>query len=96
MNILLVTVDYLRADRVGLNGYEGNTTPFLYSLSGNCIFPEAYSTSNHTREAVPSILTGLYPENSVTRTYRIKSPTLAELLSKERYSTGAFLTSSPR
>jgi len=94
MNVLLVTVDSLRADRVGANGYDRNTTPFLDSLAREyTFFPEAYSTSNHTREAVPSILTGFYPENSVTRMYRIKRPTLAETLSEKGYDTGAFVSS---
>ncbi len=93
MNVLLVTVDSLRADRVGYNGYSRNTTPFLDSLADDGVFfRRAYSPSSHTREAVPSILTGTYPSSAVTRRYRIRQPTVARLLSAEGYETGAFLS----
>jgi len=92
-NVLLVTVDSLRADRVGYNGYARNTTPFLDSLADDGVFfRRAYSPSSHTREAVPSILTGTYPSRAVTRRYRIRQPTVARLLDAEGYETGAFLS----
>lgn len=92
MNVVLVTVDSLRADHVGFMGYDRDTTPYLDELADRGLFFErAYSPSNHTREAVPSILTGRYPENSVTRTYSMKAPTVAETLSARGYATGAFL-----
>lgn len=92
MNVVLVTVDSLRVDHVGYMGYDRETTPFLDDLADRGVFFErAYSPSNHTREAVPSILTGRYPEDAVTRTYRMKAPTVAETLSEEGYDTGAFL-----
>ncbi|MDZ7688372.1 MAG: sulfatase [Halobacteriales archaeon] len=92
MNFLLITVDSLRADRVGRNGYGRNTTPFLDELSSEAVFFErAYSPSSHTREAVPSILTGKYPSRAVTRTYRIRETTVVRLLSDEGYETGGFV-----
>ena len=93
MNFLLITVDSLRADRVGRNGYRRNTTPFLDELAEEAVFFErAYSPSSHTREAVPSILTGRYPSRAVTRTYRIRQPTVARLLNNAGYETGAFVS----
>jgi len=93
MNFLLITVDSLRADRLGCNGYGRNTTPFLDSLADDSVFFErAYSPSSHTREAVPSILTGTYPSHAVTRTYRIRKPTVARILSDAGYETGAFVS----
>jgi arylsulfatase A-like enzyme len=93
MNFVLVTVDSLRADRVGRNGYARDTTPFLDRLAENSVFFErAYSPSSHTREAVPSILTGTYPSKAVTRTYRIRQPTVANLLNEAGYETGGFVS----
>ena len=93
MNFLLITVDSLRADHIGRNGYRRNTTPFLDELAEEAVFFErAYSPSSHTREAVPSILTGFYPSQAVTRTYRIRKPTVARRLSDTGYETGAFLS----
>jgi arylsulfatase A-like enzyme len=93
MNVLLITVDSLRADRIGRNGYGRDTTPFLDELADEAVFFErAYSPSSHTREAVPSILTGFYPSQAVTRTYGIRKPTVGSLLSDAGYETGAFLS----
>lgn len=93
MNVLLITVDSLRADRIGRNGYGRDTTPFLDELSDEAAFFErAYSPSSHTREAVPSILTGFYPSQAVTRTYGIRETTIGSLLSDADYETGAFLS----
>lgn len=93
MNFLLITVDSLRADRIGRNGYGRNTTPFLDELADEAAFFErAYSPSSHTREAIPSILTGTYPSRAVTRTYRMREPTVACLLKDNGYETGAFLS----
>ena len=93
MNVLLITVDSFRADRLGCNGYRRSTTPFLDSLVEDSVFFErAYSPSSHTREAVPSILTGTYPSRAVTRRYRILKPTVARLLRHEGYDTGAFVS----
>ena len=92
MNFVLVTVDSLRADRVG-DGYARNTTPFLDGLADEALFFErAYSPSSHTREAVPSILTGCYPSNAVTRTYRMTEPTVAQILQDAGYETGGFVS----
>jgi arylsulfatase len=92
MNFVLVTVDSLRADRVG-DGYARNTTPFLDGLADGALFFErAYSPSSHTREAVPSILTGCYPSNAVTRTYRMTEPTVAQILQDAGYETGGFVS----
>jgi len=92
MNFVLVTVDSLRADRVD-DGYPRETTPFLDGLADDSLFFErAYSPSSHTREAVPSILTGVYPSRAVTRRYRITKPTVAEVLADAGYETGGFVS----
>lgn len=61
-NVLLVTVDSLRADHVGYHGYERDTTPNLdRRAAGNHAFYNAFANGCNTRRSFPSILTGTYP-----------------------------------
>jgi len=61
-NIILITIDCLRADYCGwLNPENKRLTPFLNSLAGeNTIFTNAYATGPFTALAFPGILTGTY------------------------------------
>ena len=61
-NVLLVTVDCMRRDRVSAYGYERPTTPFLDRLIEESLHcTSAHSVSSWTCPAVISLLTGLYP-----------------------------------
>ena len=61
-NILLVTVDCLRRDRLSAYGYERTTTPFLDGLLDGALHcSSAHSVSSWTCPSVISLLTGLYP-----------------------------------
>lgn len=91
-NILLLTVDSLRARNVGYLGYDRETTPAIDNLASQAAcFTEAYAPSVHTRESIPSILTGSYPSRAVSRLYTIQRPTIAQCLQDRGYETGAFL-----
>ncbi|HYV86691.1 MAG TPA: sulfatase [Patescibacteria group bacterium] len=60
--IVLVTVDSLRADRLGCYGGGANATPGLDALAaGGVRFSRAYATSVSTVPSTASILTGLFP-----------------------------------
>jgi arylsulfatase A-like enzyme len=61
-NILLVTIDSLRADHVGYHGYERDTTPVIdeYADQGSR-FMNAFAHAGGTRYSFPSILTGVTP-----------------------------------
>src|SRR5689334_16437804 len=60
-NVLLVTIDTLRADRVGAYG-GGTLTPTLDGLASRGLrFARAYSHAPMTLPAHTSILTGLVP-----------------------------------
>jgi len=90
-NIVLLSIDALRVDHLSCYGYEKNTSPVIDRLAENNVwFKNAYSTSSHTREAVPSMLTGQYPGKFSARGYRLEGPSLASLLQEQSYSTGAF------
>jgi hypothetical protein len=65
LNVLLLTIDSLRADHVGLYGYRRNTTPAIDALGRDSMwFARAYAQSNATAASLPSLLTGRYPSNS--------------------------------
>jgi arylsulfatase A-like enzyme len=61
-NVVIVTVDCLRRDRLSAYGYHRQTTPFLDGLLDRSLHcTSAHSTSSWTCPSVASILTGLYP-----------------------------------
>jgi arylsulfatase A-like enzyme len=61
-NLLLVTVDCLRRDRLSAYGYERRTTPFLDSMLERALHcTSAHSVSSWTCPSVVSLLSGLYP-----------------------------------
>ena len=61
-NVVVLTLDALRADHVSAYGYERETTPNLDAFAeGGIRFENAYSLSTHTREAIPGLLSGRYP-----------------------------------
>lgn len=89
-NIILLTIDALRADHVSWLGYERDMTPFLDEFSERCtVFESAYSASSHTREAVPALLTGQYPPEAVGDGFTRGAETIPILLPDE-YATAAF------
>lgn len=61
-NVLVVYVDTLRADRLGLHGYERDTSPFVDSLAeSGVVFDRAIAASPWTFSSTASVMTGLYP-----------------------------------
>ncbi len=61
-NIMLISIDTLRADHMSLYGYKRKTSPFLDSLAKkNTYFTSAYSQGTWTLPSHWSMLTGLYP-----------------------------------
>lgn len=90
-NVILLTADALRADHLSHYGYERQTTPFLDSLAEqNTTFRNAFSPSSHTREAVPSLLTGQSPQDAVDQSYRLASDSVATRLADSGIRTAAF------
>lgn len=90
-NIILISIDALRADHLSCYGYERETSPVLNQLATESIrFTNAYSASSHTREAIPALLTGKYPDVAVDDTYRLATDTIASTLSESGFATGGF------
>jgi arylsulfatase A-like enzyme/Flp pilus assembly protein TadD len=95
-NVLLITIDTLRADRVG--AYSGGAlTPTLDALAARGVrFAHAYAHAPMTLPAHTSILTGLIPpthgvRNNGSTALASTTPTLATLLHDAGYRTGAFV-----
>ena len=98
VSILLVTIDTLRADRLGAYGYERARTPNLDELAQNgVVFRQAIAPAVITGPSHVSILTGVAPErHGVTGNIRKLSedvPTLTDLLRRHGYITAAFPSS---
>ncbi|KPN32322.1 arylsulfatase [Halolamina pelagica] len=90
-NVILLSADALRADHLSCYGYERETTPVLDELAEESIrFTNAYSASSHTREAVPALLTGEYPDVAVDSGYHLATETVASTLSERGFATGGF------
>ncbi|MAB78775.1 MAG: hypothetical protein CMJ89_05410 [Planctomycetes bacterium] len=61
-DVVVVVVDTLRADHLGLYGYDRETAPFLAEWAERSVsFDRAFSTSSWTAPAAASLFTGVYP-----------------------------------
>jgi arylsulfatase len=89
-------VDTLRADHLGLYGYERPTSPNIDRFFGDgAIFERAYSTDANTSPSVISILTGQLPQDHRVRLFYQHVPEATELLPSllpEVYQTAAFVS----
>lgn len=97
--VLLISIDTLRADHVGIYGYPRPTSPVIDRLGREgTVFDDASSTSPWTLPAHASMLTGLYPNrhgaNDVERALGEGIPTLATMLASRGYTTAAVVNSS--
>lgn len=93
-NIVVVSLDTLRADHVGAYGAPEGSTPTLDALaSESIVFDRAYTTYPSTTASHMSLFTGLYPNvHAVLAPGKLLAPgirTLAEILADGGYRTGA-------
>ena len=99
-NVILITIDCLRADHVGSLGYADRTTPNIDDLARKgVLFSQAISNGVGTSESFPSIMTSTYPLMSpngggVHGAFWVKLSTkwrtIAEVLRSRGFSTAAF------
>ncbi len=101
-NVVLLSVDTLRADRLGAYGYAVRpTSPNLDALLGGGVrFDRAMAPRSSTWPSLASTLTGLYPRSHgvIENGYGFPDelPTLPKLLAASGYRTGAFLSNMCR
>ena len=99
LNIVVITVDTLRADRLGCYGYRRIKTPQMDALaSEGVLFEHAFTPTPVTLPAHASIFTGTYPtlhgiRSNGTFALTESALTLAEMFKKEGYETAAFVSS---
>ncbi len=95
-NVILITIDSLRADHCGFMGYEKNTTPNIDALAKESIvFTQAYSTAPMTAQSLISLLTSTYPLD-YNGPRKIEKPRvlLSEVFKKEGYTTAVFTSNA--
>jgi arylsulfatase A-like enzyme len=94
-NLLLVSIDTLRAESVSAYGSGRPTTPFLDALAREgALFERVVAQSTITPVSHMSLFTGLYPrEHGVTDLHQpsnlFKYPMMAEVFRANGYATGA-------
>ena len=97
-NLIVVTIDTTRADRIGCLGNDRIHTPTLDGLAAQgVLFPNATAVAPTTIPTHCSIMTGLYPLHHGARTnglFRLaaSNTTLAESLKAAGYETGAIVS----
>ncbi|HXT51991.1 MAG TPA: sulfatase-like hydrolase/transferase [Thermoanaerobaculia bacterium] len=100
-DVILVTIDTLRADAVGFGGNAKGTTPLLDRFAaGGRVFTDAHAHNVVTLPSHVNILTGLFPYQHGVREntgFRLGAqvPTLATVLRGAGYATGAFVGGYP-
>jgi choline-sulfatase len=97
-DVILVTIDTLRADHVGCYGARLAATPVLDGLCREGVrFEQAFTASPITNTSHATILTGLYPSRHGVTDFGVplarSHTTLAQHLQKAGYQTAAFIGS---
>jgi arylsulfatase A-like enzyme/Flp pilus assembly protein TadD len=100
-NVLLITIDTLRADKLGCYGSTEVRTPAIDSLAGRgVLFSRAFAITPSTLPSHTNILLGTTPlyhgvHDNFNAQVENKFLTLTELLKSSGYSTGAFVGGFP-
>ncbi|MET0554211.1 MAG: sulfatase-like hydrolase/transferase [Vicinamibacteria bacterium] len=96
-SVLLVTIDTLRADRVGAYGAGPGRTPHLDALAAQgLVMEDAWASVPLTLPSHATILSGLEPphhgvHDNGAYVFPSEPPTLATVLKERGYATGAFV-----
>lgn len=98
-NLILISIDTLRADRLGCYGYPRPTSPFLdRQARAGVLFEEASATSSWTYPSHASMFTGLYPgRNGATelkQRMRADVSSLAEWLTARGFQAAGVVSST--
>lgn len=98
-NVLLISIDTLRADHLGAYGFPGGTTPHLDALAAQgVLFENVVSPVPMTLAAHSSMLTGTIPpvhgvHDNLFGRLPDSSVTLATMLKERGWRTGAIVSS---
>src|SRR5215469_13197784 len=97
-NVLVITLDTTRADRLGFLGSKLGLTPNLDELAKQgVVLTRAYSHVPLTPPSHATILTGTYPQFNHVNDFGVRLsadiPYLPEILHRRGYQTAAFVSS---
>ncbi len=98
-NLLIVTIDTLRADRLGIYGAANVSTPHIDRLAREGAWaPQSVVHAPLTRPSHASLFTGLYPaehgiRDNISPPLPANVPVLATLFEREKFATAAFVAS---
>ncbi len=98
-NVIMISLDILRADHLGAYGYQKGTTPQIDLLARQSVlFENAIAQSYLTPVAQMSVFTGQYPRKHGMVSFEaskddVAKQTLPEILKYYGYETAAFATS---
>jgi arylsulfatase A-like enzyme/tetratricopeptide (TPR) repeat protein len=96
-DVVLVTIDTVRADHIGAYGYAKGSTPAIDRLARDGVrFADATSQAPLTGPAHAALLTGAYParfgvRDNATTPLPASATTMAEVFKARGYRTGAFI-----
>ena len=101
--MVLISIDTLRADRLGCYGYGRNTSPEIDELARDSVLWEtAYAPMSQTLPSHLALLTSTHPETNqvrrnqhVFRGERAGIQTFAEMLAAQGYETAGFVSATP-
>jgi arylsulfatase A-like enzyme len=103
-NILLITIDALRADHLGIYGYDPEISPYIDGLAmRGVVFDQAIVQAPWTGPSVASFVTSLHPtelgiarQDAPATDLRVDEMrvTLAEALQDAGYGTYAYITNA--
>src|ERR1700704_3147389 len=100
LNVVLITIDTLRADHLGCYGYKQIKTPNIDGLAADgARFVRAFTPVPVTLPSHTAMLTGTYPMLSGMHDFSAnklspEQPTLATVLKQSGYVTGAVVASA--
>lgn len=97
-NVVLITIDCLRADHLNCYGYKPHTSGYISELAQKgLVFTNMYANSSYTCASVASFITSTYPfdygeyfEFSTPAVISKKRTLLSQVLKKHGYSCGFF------
>jgi arylsulfatase A-like enzyme/Tfp pilus assembly protein PilF len=98
-HVVLITIDTLRADRVGAYGGPAKTPAIDALAREGARFDRAYATAPITLTSHASLMTGRYPPGHGGRHNGMRvdlaPPTLAEAFARAGFATGGFVAAFP-
>lgn len=100
LNVVMINVSGLRADRLVATADKQSPAPFLSQLASDGLsFQQAYAAESYTLPSVASLFTGLYPQTHKAlyakpeiQSLDDKTPTLASVLSAKGYACAAIVS----